>query len=70
MSDIKGKCPHCKKVYKVPSEYIGKEIKCPSCKQPVIIEYKAPEPVSQYQQLIKERRCIASNLRLRQSSLL
>lgn len=63
MSDIKGRCPHCREIYKVPSIYVGKEIKCPACKEPVIIEYKSPNPISDEQLRLNNLRGLKSDLR-------
>jgi hypothetical protein len=31
-------CPHCRKKFKVKSQFVGKKIDCPSCNQPFIAE--------------------------------
>lgn len=34
---MKTKCPHCDAKFKAPSEYEGKKIKCPKCKEPFVV---------------------------------
>lgn len=61
MSDIKGRCPHCGKTFKVPAEYKDKGVKCPSCKEPIVIQYKS-EPITETQQQLNNLKDIKSSL--------
>jgi hypothetical protein len=43
-------CPTCQKRFRVPKKYesfIGKEIQCPKCKRPFVIELEKPAPIEQ-----------------------
>jgi hypothetical protein len=43
-------CPTCQKRFRVPKKYesfIGKEIQCPKCKRPFVIQIESPAPIEQ-----------------------
>ncbi|HUR53321.1 MAG TPA: hypothetical protein VMZ71_04285, partial [Gemmataceae bacterium] len=34
-------CPNCKKVIKVPAEFVGKKVKCKNCEHPFAVQAPA-----------------------------
>src|SRR5437660_9989351 len=43
---IQAKCPHCRNVLRIPSEWLSKPIRCKHCKQTFQAKAKPPAPVA------------------------